>query len=168
MYCQGQESDEKLHAAYHSSHLQGIRFQARCLVACQSAHLLHDNSEHLSTSTPLPHAHIHIFIEPSGMLAVPHEVCSFVIIHVSLRLAGVADRARGAEERQQRPHSARAATRPCRTPAQGAPFLQAQPAWPMQHKQLREQACMRTNPSLQMLVLADSCAHVRAAIPGTK
>ena len=29
MYCQGQESDEKLHAAYHSSHLQGIRFQAR-------------------------------------------------------------------------------------------------------------------------------------------
>lgn len=30
MYCQGQESDEKLHAAYHSSHLQGIRFQARC------------------------------------------------------------------------------------------------------------------------------------------
>ncbi len=29
MYCQGQESDEKLHAAYHSSHLQGIRFQVR-------------------------------------------------------------------------------------------------------------------------------------------
>lgn len=32
MYCPGQANDEKLHAAFHSSHLQGIRFQVCCLV----------------------------------------------------------------------------------------------------------------------------------------
>lgn len=54
MYCRGQESDEKLHAAYHSSHLQGIRFQARCsyLSDCKSAHLC-------LTTTRLP-APIHL------------------------------------------------------------------------------------------------------------
>ncbi|KAK9844081.1 hypothetical protein WJX81_004119 [Elliptochloris bilobata] len=98
MYCQGQESDEKLHAAFHSSHLQGIRFQGWQAERVVQRNALSGRVLLVLPRDPAAHQRkvreVSVFLEdelglvPGWLLSVPVKV--FLYVSLGRRVVGCA------------------------------------------------------------------------------